>query len=593
MEWTGEHIRVAYAERRAARQAVADRLTRWADLIAYGRLTVALVFVWLLALAAAGRVGNAWPLIPLCVFVGLVAWHRRVQLDEARAFRRVELYTRGLERLDEAWMGKGVRGEEFADGRHPFALDLDLFGTSSLYELLCVCRTRMGETRLAEWMCDDADRAEVVRRQEAAAELATAMDLREELWVAGDEARSEIDGATIRAWATEPPAMRGRGLRGLVTGLGVLAVAAVVLWGTEGRWIPLVIVGLMHAPVQRWLRGRTHHILETVDAPVRALVLVDAMLSRLRMTPVSSGLLRELVTSIETDMGPAIARLRRLVDLADSRENLIFAPIAYAILWPTQMALSIEAWRRAHGPAVTRWLDGLATLEALVAVGTYTAEHPEDVVPEVVAEGTVFEGRGIGHPLVPRARCVRNDVALNDATRVLLVSGSNMSGKSTLLRTVGLAVVLTRLGAPVRATALRVGSLGLGASIRIVDSLQEGASRFYAEITRIRDIVALASQGRPVLFLLDEVLHGTNSHDRLIGAAAIIRGLIARGAIGLVTTHDLALTSLADDPMLKVRNVHFADRFEDGAMVFDYRMHEGVVAHSNALALMRSIGLEV
>jgi DNA mismatch repair ATPase MutS len=186
---------------------------------------------------------------------------------------------------------------------------------------------------------------------------------------------------------------------------------------------------------------------------------------------------------------------------------------------------------------------------------------------------------------------VRNDVALGGATSVLMVSGSNMSGKSTLLRAVGTNAVLAQAGAPVRASRLRLSPLTLGATLRIRDSLQEGTSRFYAELVRLRDIVRIAGGPIPLLFLLDEILHGTNSHDRRLGAAAVVRGLVQRGAIGLVTTHDLALSEVVGDPEVHAVNVHFEDRLDEGQMVFDYRMRPGVVRTSNALALMRTLGL--
>jgi len=197
------------------------------------------------------------------------------------------------------------------------------------------------------------------------------------------------------------------------------------------------------------------------------------------------------------------------------------------------------------------------------------------------------------HPLLAPERAVPNDVRLDASLRLLLVSGSNMSGKSTLLRSVGVNAVLALAGAPVCARRLRLSPLALGASIRVQDSLQEGASRFYAEITRLGRIVRRAEETPPLIFLLDEILAGTNSHDRRIGAAAIVRGLVERGAIGLVTTHDLALAEIADGLAPRAANVHFADQLVGGEMHFDYRLHAGVVSHSNALELMRAVGLEV
>jgi DNA mismatch repair ATPase MutS len=212
----------------------------------------------------------------------------------------------------------------------------------------------------------------------------------------------------------------------------------------------------------------------------------------------------------------------------------------------------------------------------------------------------VLEAERLSHPLIPAGRAVPNDVRLGgSAPHVLLVSGSNMSGKSTWLRTIGINVVLAQAGAPVRAQAMRLSPLQAGATLRIQDSLQAGQSRFFAEITRLSDIVAMARRhaGDPaapgVLFLLDEMLAGTNSHDRRIGAQAIVTGLVGLGAIGLMTTHDLALTDLVATLGGAAANVHFEDRFEDGILHFDYRLRDGVVRTSNALALMRSVGLDI
>jgi DNA mismatch repair ATPase MutS len=232
-------------------------------------------------------------------------------------------------------------------------------------------------------------------------------------------------------------------------------------------------------------------------------------------------------------------------------------------------------------------------IEALAALATFAYERPEDPFPELVETGPVYEADGLGHPLIAATVAVRNDVRLGaNGPRVIIVSGSNMSGKSTLLRSVGVSVVLALAGAPVTAARLRVSALSLGATLHIEDSLQAGHSRFFAEILRIRTIADAARGTVPLLFLLDEILHGTNSHDRRIGAEGIVRALVGLGAIGLVTTHDLALTELP--AMLgSAVNMHFEDRLEDGKMIFDYRMRPGVVEHSNALALMRAIGLDV
>jgi DNA mismatch repair ATPase MutS len=295
-----------------------------------------------------------------------------------------------------------------------------------------------------------------------------------------------------------------------------------------------------------------------------------------------------------------IARLARLVDTLRSRQNQLFAPIAFLLLVGSQCAFAVDRWRARCGPMVPRWIDAVGEYEALSALAAYAAENPADPFPEVVEGPPLFDAEALAHPLIPGGRAVANTLALGgEGPRILLVSGSNMSGKSTLLRTVGITAALAQAGAPVRATRLRMSSLRIGATLRIQDSLQTGQSRFFAEISRIAAIVNMARDHRDhpqspaVLFLLDEVLAGTNSHDRRQGAEAIITGLVGLGAIGLATTHDLALTEAVAKIGGAAKNVHFDDRFDDGVLHFDYRLRDGVVQTSNALALMRSVGLDV
>jgi DNA mismatch repair ATPase MutS len=283
-----------------------------------------------------------------------------------------------------------------------------------------------------------------------------------------------------------------------------------------------------------------------------------------------------------------------MVSWLDSTRNQMFAPLAYAVMLPQLLAIAIDGWHRDYGHAVDDWLRVVGELEALSSMATFAYEHPGDPFPTLVDKGPLFEADALAHPLLPADAAIPNDVRLGgDHSHVIVVSGSNMSGKSTLLRSVGVNVVLALAGSPVRAAALRLSPLVLGATLKVEDSLEAGRSRFYAEILRIRTIVDAARGPVPLLFLLDEILHGTNSYDRRIGAEAIVRALAEGGAIGLVTTHDLALTEVPSRLSVPSVNMHFEDRLEGGRMIFDYRMRPGVVEHSNALALMRAIGLDV
>jgi DNA mismatch repair ATPase MutS len=307
-------------------------------------------------------------------------------------------------------------------------------------------------------------------------------------------------------------------------------------------------------------------------------------------------LLRRLRQALETQQTPAsvqIRRLARLLHLLDTKKNQFFMPFAAVLLWTIHLAIAIDAWRASQGPAIGGWLKAVGEFEALCALAAYAAENPADPFPEIVPGAACFQAEALGHPLIAQAQCVRNDVRLGGTVRALVVSGSNMSGKSTLLRSVGVAAVMALAGAPVRAARLRLSTLAVGATLRVQDSLQAGKSRFYAEITRVRQLVDLSRGPLPLLFLFDELFHGTNSHDRRIGAESVLRGLLERGSIGLITTHDLALAEIVAALGPIAVNVHFEDHFENGQMRFDYRMRPGVVEHSNALALMRAVGLEV
>jgi DNA mismatch repair ATPase MutS len=335
-----------------------------------------------------------------------------------------------------------------------------------------------------------------------------------------------------------------------------------------------------------------------VEEAAHELVLLSRVLARIEQERFHTPRLAQLRGALDTRDYPVsrrIAKLNRLMELLDSSDHVLVRVVGALILWKLQILFALEVWRRESGPLVRGWLAAAGEIEALSALANYGFEHPADPFPEFSPAAPCFDGEGMGHPLMPDPRFVRNDVSLGSDVRVLIVSGSNMSGKSTLLRTVGVNAVMALAGAPVRARRLELSPLALGASIRVLDSLQGGVSRFYAEITRLRKLVDLtaAPGGPPLLFLLDEFLHGTNSHDRKIGAEAIVRGLLERNAIGLLTTHDLALAHIAEVLAPRAANVHFEDHLEDGKMTFDYLKRPGVVHKSNALELMRSIGLDV
>jgi hypothetical protein len=566
-------------------------------MIAHARLAVFLVGIILAGLSlGAQRLSAAWLLVPAALFTGLVLWHERVSRGRRRAELAAAFYEKGLARLDNRWSGSGEPGLRYLDENHPNSPDLDLFGSGSLFELLCTARTRKGEDTLADWLRSPADPEEVRARQAAVRDLGPRVNLREELALLAADVPAGVDFEGLAAWGETAPILLSRWAPLAAAVLGPLTLAALFAWMLLSIGLgPFLALGLLEGVLALWLTKRVLHVIRPVERRARELALFAGLLARIEREDFKAPSLCRLRATLNTAGWPPsrrIAQLGRLVDWLDARRNIFFAPLALLLLWTTQLAFAIDAWRSRVGPAIRHWLAVVGEFEALCALAAYAYENPDDPDPEIVPDGPCFDGEGMGHPLIPVAQCVRNDLALDSARRVLIVSGSNMSGKSTLLRTVGINTVLALAGAPVRARRLRVSPLVVGATLRIHDSLQAGRSRFYAEITRVRQLVDLAMKG-PLLFLLDELLQGTNSHDRRIGAEVVVRGLVEQGAIGLLTTHDLALTHIADLLAPQVANVHFEDHFENGAMTFDYRMRPGVVQKSNALELMRSLGFKV
>jgi hypothetical protein len=583
---------------------LADREARLAGLelrqvrIGTLRLLLAAIEIAVAWLALyAHRLSPLWLIVPAAVFTGAVAYHSVLKRRHSRAARAAAFYRGGLARIQDRWAGRGSGGERFEDIHHVYAADLDLFGKGSLFELICAARTRMGEETLARWLLRPAAQGEIRERHACIADLRERLDLREDIACLDDKPQAGVQQDALLAWAESPNILVQPWLRWAPAALPALFVAAALVWALVDAWIPLVVVLLIEAAVLYRIRARLDQVLDPAERAFDDLATFAGLLQRIERERFASPPMRALVIALASggrSASSSIARLSTIAQLAGSRDNLavrwFFAvPFLYAL----QVGLAAERWRRAHGTAVRAWVDAAGRFEALSSLAQYGFERPDDRFPELVEGEACFRADGIAHPLIAVAQCVRNDVDLSGRTRVLLVSGSNMSGKCTLLRAVGLNTVLAMAGAPVRAHSLRLTPLQVGASIRVNDSLREGSSRFYAEITRLRQLNDLAEEGLPLLFLLDEMLQGTNSKDRRIGAEGVLRSFIERGAIGLASTHDLALTELRGLEEGALRNVHFEDAIVDGRMQFDFRLRDGVVTQSNGIELMRAIGLRV
>jgi hypothetical protein len=593
-----------YRQRLAARRATEAALIRTDLRLSRGRLAAFASAVLLAALTWRALATPLWLFVPVALFLVLIVKHDRVLRALTSARRAIAFYERGIARIEDRWADDGETGERFSDDRHLYARDLDLFGRGSLFQLLSIARTRAGEQILASWLKTPASRGEILARHDGVRELAPALDLREQIAIAGTDVRAGIDPDALISWAEQGVILTPPVLRLLAMATTAVVVLSAVLWLRDDASFAMFLIALAAQGIMSAVqRKKVEHVLHSSDAPARELGVLLHVLTRLEQEQFTSSVLVGIRAQLEEDAGRAsrvIGQLQRLIEFHDWQHNIMFAPIAAMLLWETHLAWAIESWRREHGSHVRRWLDATGRFEAFSSLAAYHYEHPADPFPEILAldpdaalPHPQIYAKALGHPLIPSRQMVPNDLSLSGDVRLLVVSGSNMSGKSTMLRTVGINGVLALAGAPVRAASLRLTPLAIGATLRIQDSLQEGRSRFYAEITRLREVSDVAARGEPLLFLLDELFHGTNSHDRLVGASGVLRSLLDRGAIGLITTHDLALTAVADTLEGRAMNVHFEDQFEGGDIHFDYRMKPGPVTRSNAVALMRAVGLDV
>jgi MutS domain V len=585
----------------AAKRTLAEALDRRMARIANGRAATFLGVAVLTGLAIFERLPTlAWTGAGLCAlaYVTLAAWHARLLARERRAYEEAAWHGRALSRLDGSWQALPSKGERFVDVHHLYTSDLDIFGPGSLFQWLDETSTGAGEEKLASWLRGPASAAQVQARQEAARELAGMPEVRRDLAVAGRlAAAGRPSPRAFLAWAEGPMALGSIAwARPVAFVLPACTLVAAVLasLGFVPRLVPwlgvllqLGVVALTRGPL-----GEAWNRLAVAEAGGATLGLAFARLEEARFV---SPLLQKLSAGFSPSGDKVSARMRRfarLLGLAESRRNQLHPVVHLLTLWDVHVFLRLEDWRRENGALVRQWLEALAEVEALGCLGNVAADHPEFQFPTVSEGQAHLSTKGLWHPLLRDA--VPNDVELPAPGFLLLVTGSNMSGKSTLLRAVGINTVLALAGSSVAAQKLSLTALHVLTSMRVQDSLSAGVSFFHAEVLRLKAVLeAAASAPGQSLVLLDEILLGTNSGERRVASREVLRLLLEARTLGAVTTHDLALARLETDYPGSIRAVHFQDHVENGEMRFDYQLREGVVRTTNALRLMQQAGIPV
>jgi len=535
----------------------------------------------------------------LVLFGVAVVLHARTITAETRARIRRDIHARALARIGHEWVQFASKGADLLPRSHAYAWDIDIVGQGSLFQRIDVTHTHHGERTLAGWLASPADLATIRARQEAVWELAPQVELRREIEAAASTENGErLDPRGLEALGKVDRLFERLPWLQVVIVLLPMCTLVTYILGlldviANGWWLIPVAIQVLFL----FSFGRTiQNTLNIVSARAPLLTAFESMLLLLERTPFKSPWLLELqkrVTFADQPPSTHIRRLARWAGFAELRQNALFYIFVNALtLWDLHVLHGLERFVREAGMRMTEWFEALGELEAIAALAAL-AHLDEGATRPELGDERPFEATAIAHPLLTPETRVANDVRLRGPGTALVVTGSNMAGKSTLLRAVGQNIALALAGGPVIAEHMRVPSVRLRASMRADDSLESGASYFHAELTKLTRVIEQAEVGPPVFFLLDELLRGTNARARHVGAKAVLLHLLDRGAMGLCATHDVELAALGDTEPARIENVHFTDVVIDGEMRFDYKLRPGIVRTSNALRLLQMAGIHV
>lgn len=542
-------------------------------------------------------------LISIVLFLYLVAKHEKVRLMKDRTSHLIKINEQGLARLNGNWTEFAEDGSEFIDPDHPFTCDFDIFGQASLFQWINTTHTYFGRKGLAQELARPYKNADKIRRRQVAVqELAEKLDWRQTFEAEGMFAFQKTSSPDwLLKWIQESNKMLS--MKWLVLFVRVLPVVTIV--SLLIAWIlpqisysfPLLCIGLQMV-MNYFGSKRFMRIFDSTRYYKDALKAYQELVKLIEEEPFQAQLLVDLQVGLFDETGrlasTQIRRLAKIVDLMDLRFNgFFYFLINNLVLWDFQCMFWLECWKERSGKSLFKWLDSIGQFESLASLAVIHFEHPEWVFPKLVKGKYVFVAKEMGHPLLADQARVNNDINLQGSGTIFIITGSNMSGKSTFLRTVGINLVLTYLGAPACAVDLKCSIMEMYSSMRVNDNLEKNISSFYAELLRVKMIVDASRKGQPMIFFVDEIFSGTNTRDRHIGAKNVMKSLSQAGVMGLVSTHDLELGELEKERNLHIRNYHFSEGYEGNRIQFDYTLHSGISTTSNALYLMKMVGIEV
>ncbi len=577
----------------------AEHLQHKEDRLSMGRLvTFVLIFVLFFAL---NSLSVTWAVTAslACVIAFGFLIKQYAKTEKLKEFYNhlVEINTLELKSLSGESSGF-ADGHEYVDREHPNSYDLDLFGHASVFQFMNRTSSQPGAHMLAQWLIAPANPAEIKERQQAVEELKPEIDWRQKLMTTGYFSKRSLDnpGELLSWMRRENEFHKIRRLKYITLALSILTIVLtfLVIAGTPPAVLLLVFVlnFLFYFSQSRKINRLHQQVSKSADLLQTYAVLISLIEAKEFRTQKLISL--QQIFRSQPAASTAIKRLSQLVNRLDTRLNvMVSVPLNLYFFWDIHVSLALEKWKKQHAADIEPWLDAMAEFEVLTSLANMAFNNPAWVLPEIVPGYFTLKAENTGHPLIPESRRILNDIEIIEGGKIVVVTGSNMSGKSTFLRTCGVNAVLAMAGAPVCASSFKISHVQVYSSMRISDSLEDNTSSFYAELKRLAAIIRQSEQDPKVFLLLDEILRGTNSNDRFTGSVALIKQLAGYGTVAVVATHDLKLAELEKDLPGKIDNYHFDVKVDGEELYFDYKLTPGVCTSLNASILMKKMGIRV
>jgi hypothetical protein len=554
-----------------------------------------ILFFGLISLTITGAI------VSLIIFLIIFAWlvKRHAVTEHQRQFYgHLETINQLEYNCLEGSYFKYEAGSAYIDRDHPNSYDLDLFGHASVYQYINRTTSKPAADMLASWLKTPAGMKEIYLRQDAVAELNPLIDWRQKLLTLGyANNHAGMDPGELLNWTTGENYFPGRKylktITILLSTLGIVATALVISGMPPVILLPVLIINFMFYFSQGKKISRLH---AQVSKYSDMLTMYASTIELIEKEQFGSEKLQNL-HQVFAGIIPASVKIKKLakqVSRLDARLNVMVSiPLNLFFFWDIHCCLALEKWKTTHSDEIVQWLKAMAEFEVLACFANMAHNNPEWVMPRIIPGYFEFKAKNAGHPLIPKERRINNSLEIDKSGKIILVTGSNMSGKSTFLRTCGVNTVLALCGSPVCADSFTISHVDVFSSMRISDSLEDNTSSFYAELKKLAAIIKEAEHNQRVFLLLDEILRGTNSNDRYTGSVALIRQLIDYGTVGIVATHDLKLADLADELKGKIDNYHFDVKIEGEELYFDYKLNPGICTSLNASILMKKMGIRI